>query len=218
MRKLMISALAPVLLTVFTVPSLAAVVYEQAYNGTLNAYASQNDPGANGSFAKVYDNFSLGAAASITDVHWTGAYFGGSAGTITKFLIEFWADSATGPSSLLYTADINGAAANETVVSGFVYSYDVVLASAFQAAAGTTYWLSIQPTMTFPPQWGWAESNVGDNLSYQSFFGTIRPLETDMAFGLTSTTPSDVPEPGGLALAGLALLGLFAASRAKRGA
>lgn len=191
------------------------VVYQQPWLGAgTAAYASQFDTGTNGDFAKVYDDFTLAAATTITDVHWTGQYFGGTRGNgANSFLIQFWSN-AGGPGTLLYSATIAAGAANETLLSGNDYSYDADLTTAFVAQAGTTYWVSIQATMLFPPQWGWSEGTGGNGVAFQDFFGSRSRLPLDLAFSLTGK-PADLPEPASLLLVGLALTGLGVARRAK---
>lgn len=182
------------------------VVYQQAASNSPNGYASQFDTGANGDFAKVYDEFSLATATTITDVHWTGLYFNNSRTTgVDSFLIQFWSDAGGTAGSLLYSATV--ANANETLVTGDTYTYDVDLANAFAAQAGTTYWLSIQATMLFPPQWGWYEGTGGNGTSVQDFVGVRNGLGFDMAFSLTGTPTGTLPEPASLLLVGLALTG-----------
>lgn len=187
------------------------VVYQHAAVAGGNQFASQNDPGGNGAFAKVYDNFTLAAKTLITDVHWVGGYFNPvSQGPITSFLVQIWSDVG-GPGAALM-ADSQGGVANETLISAATYSYDIDLTTAFVAEANTTYWLSIQPTLVFPPQWGWAQGTGGDDVAYQDIFGNRNLLQLDLAFSLTGTT---VPQPASLALVGLALAGLLAAKRRK---
>ena len=64
----------------------SAQVYNQPYDGSTNAYSSQNDTagGGFGSFATVYDNFTLGSPATITDLAFTGLYFNGGIGSTCR--------------------------------------------------------------------------------------------------------------------------------------
>lgn len=187
------------------------VVYQQAALAGGAPFASQNDTGGNGDFAKVFDNFSLTARTLVTDVHWVGGYFNPtSQAPINSFLVQIWSDAA-GPGTVLL-ADSQAGVANETLISGSTYSYDFDLTTAFVAEANTTYWLSIQPTLLFPPQWGWVAGTGGDGVAYQDFFGTRTQQPLDLAFSLTGHL---LPAPAGLALVGLALAGALAASRRK---
>ena len=84
----------------------------------------------------------------------------------------------------------------------------MILSSAFNAAAGTEYWLSVYPDLGFPPQWGWSSGTGGDGISYQDFFGSRSQLGVDMAFDLTGNAAA-TPEPTTIGLAGSALLALI---------
>lgn len=192
----------------------AGTAYDQQPTGSGNAYSSQNDTtGGNGNFATVYDNFTLASSGTITQVLWDGEYFNPpSAGIITGWTVSFWNDAMGQPGSLAATFPVGGNG-NETFLGnwgGFpAFSYDVPVS--FAATGGTQYWLSVVPDLGFPPQWGWADGNPGDGVSYQDFFGGRSPLAADMAFGLNV-----VPEPGASALvAGLGLVG-FSLSRRMR--
>ena len=184
------------------------IVFHQSFDPTGGDYASQNDitPEVGyGNFATVYDNFRLSTAQPITDVHWVGAYFNPPAqGPITRFTVSFWGDAGNQPGALLRSEVFAGTAGETflTSANGFpTYTYSVDLTSPFQAAANTTYWLSIVPDLAFPPQWGWATGTGGDARAWQVFFGAGTALLTDMAFDLTSKS---VPEPGPVALLALA--------------
>ncbi len=205
--------LASALLAASSVPARAGVLYNQPYDGSGNLYASQNDTnsGGFGSFAAMYDNFTLGTTSNINQVDWTGGYFNGSPATITQFTVSFYADSAGAPGGLLATEAFPGNA-GETILSSPIYTYEVLLSSPFLATAGTQYWLSVVPDIGFPPQWGWASGTGGDGLSYQNFFGTLGTQEADMAFTLAAT-----PEPVSFSLAGigLGLVGLASLRRRK---
>jgi hypothetical protein len=206
--------LASALLAAGSVPLTAGVLYTQPYDGSGSLCASQNDTGGSGNFATVYDNFTLGGNSIINEVAWTGGYFNpGPPGNITQFTVTFWADNAGQPGGSLKSSAIAGNA-GETV-SGNAYTYDMTLTQPFAAAAGTQYWLSVEPDMGFPPQWGWATSAVGDSVSYQDFLGGRTQNGFDMAFTLSGT--SGVPEPVSFSLAGigLGLVGLASWKRRK---
>src|SRR6476646_5301630 len=74
-RKLAILGTA---LLVISVPSFANVcgvanqLYCQEFDGTGNAFSSQNDTASFGLFAQVYDNFRLAADTTVSSVHWEG--------------------------------------------------------------------------------------------------------------------------------------------------
>jgi hypothetical protein len=75
----------------------------------------------------------------------------------------------------------------------------------FQALAGTTYWLSIQATLNYPPQWGWYQGRGGEGVAYQDYsFGENGVIPTDLAFSLAS-----VPEPITILLLSFGLIGLM---------
>lgn len=189
----------------------ADVLYSQQSANNGLAYASQNDTGGgNGNFALVYDNFTLADDATITGVDWQGLFFNPyQQGNITGFTINFWADSSNNPGSLLSSTFVAGNA-GEALVGGTVYNYTAAIAN-FAATAGTQYWLSVQPDLTYPPQWGWAFATPVDNVSYQDFFGNRSLRQADMTFSLQGQTAS-VPDAGvtflyaGFAMAALVLV------------
>jgi hypothetical protein len=186
----------------------AAIIYDQPYDGSniANAYASQNDStiGGFGDFAKAYDDFTLDSATSIGKVKWYGEFFSGEPAPISNFLIQFWSDNS-GPNAELFSETIVGNA-HETLVEKIgnfnLYQYGMDLSLPFKALAGTTYWLSIQATLDYPPQWGWYQGKGGDGVAYQDFFGENGAIPTGLAFSLAS-----VPEPITILLLSLGLIG-----------
>jgi hypothetical protein len=197
----------------------AGILYNQPFDGTGNALSSQNDSNGFGLFAEVYDNFTLAGNSSINEVLWTGEYYyPATQGPITSWDVMFYSDNAGQPDSLLYSFNINttGGEAFLGNYSGFpAYTYDVSLTTPFPAAAGTTYWLSVVPTLGFPPQWGWSTGTGGDGISYQDFLGTRSELLYDMAFTLEGSG-SSVPEPVSMTLVGGGLILLGFAARRRR--
>jgi LPXTG-motif cell wall-anchored protein len=182
----------------------AAVVYLQPFDMSGVALASQNDTGSLGNFATMYDNFVLGAAATINNVEWTGEYFNPPIqGPITAWTVSFYADDGGEPGALLMRDNMAGTA-NEAFVGNFAgfpaYKYSFNLSMAFNAAAGTQYWLSVVPDLADPPQWGWSTGLGGDGVSVQDFFGNRYTLTNDVAFTLNG-----IPEPNSITLAGFGL-------------
>lgn len=199
-------------------PLSGSVVYTQPFNATGNVFASQNNTNGGGLFAQVYDDFTLGSATSITDVHWTGAYFNpNTPGTTTAWTVGFYDDNAGQPGALI-SSQVFSNTGNETslgTIGGLpTFSYSVILSTPFSASAGTQYWLSVYPDLGLPPQWGWAEGSGGDGISYQDFIGSRFSLSNDMAFDLTGT-PLATPEPATMAFAGSALAALVLLRRKK---
>jgi hypothetical protein len=189
----------------------AAIIYDQPYDGSINAdaYASQNDStiGGSGDFAKAYDDFTLDSVTSIVKVKWYGEFFSGEPAPISNFLIQFWSDKS-GPNAELFSETIVGNA-HETLVEKIgnfnLYQYGIDLSLPFQALAGTTYWLSIQATLDYPPQWGWYQGKGGEGVAYQDYsFGENGVIPKDLAFSLAS-----VPEPITILLLSFGLIGLM---------
>lgn len=191
--------LAALSLLVSPMAHASITIYSQPTQFPDNAYYASQSP-----FATTYDNFTLPGSASVTGLTWVGEFFNPSThAPITSFTISFYGDNAGVPGTQLFTDTIAGDA-NETYIGlgenndgldpGYSYSTD--LDSAFSVDAGTTYWLSIVPDLSFPPQWAWDSGSGGDGLSYQIFEGTDYPRQTDDTFSLTGTVPEPSPVSG----------------------
>jgi hypothetical protein len=209
------------LLLLLAAPAFAAeVIVFQQNPDYLGLYASQNDTstGGFGNFATSYDNFTLGSATAINQVNWAGGYFNPqSPGTITAWTVNFYANNAGQPGTLISSFNIAGNG-NESFVQNDVlgdpiYFYKVGVS--FNAAAGTTYWLSVVPDLAFSPQWGWTSSSTGDGISYTNYFGTLSSNPTDLAFALSTQQQTTVPEPGSLMSLGIGVLGAAGMLRRK---
>lgn len=187
----------------------SSVLYSQPYNGNpTTLYASQNDPLSFGAFAEVFDNFTLGTDSQVTSLTWVGGFFNGTPLPISNFDVRFYSDNAGQPGSLLSNYPFAGDA-NQTDNGDGTNSYSVTFGSAFLASAGSTYWVSVVPTLDYPPQWGWATSDVGDFVAYQDFFGSRLLIDppNNFAFELQGTV---VPEPASWALAAIGLSSIAA--------
>jgi PEP-CTERM motif len=193
----------------------STIIYNQPSNfPSGNVYASQNDPGGNGNFATIYDNFTLAGGAIIDFVSWQGGYFNPpTLAPIAGFTVTFWSSVANAPGLSLLAQAIAGTA-NESFVGSDsnltpTYNYQLNLPVSFTALPATEYWLSIVPNLVFPPQWGWHSGTGGDARSIHDFFGNRLTQETDMAFALGTSSVPSVPEPGTLVLLGTGALTLI---------
>jgi PEP-CTERM motif len=215
--------LAPVtvmaLLVILATPSWAGqvLVYAQTpdYNGL---YASQNDTAVFGMFAQAWDNFTLASATSLTEVQWVGGYYNPQTqGPISSWFVGFYGNNAGQPGALLSSVTISGNGGETFLQNDSLgdpnYLYTATVN--FAAGAGTTYWLSVMPTIAFPPQWGWGTSSQGDGVAWQSYFGTGSQIPSDLAFSLYKTQQTGVPEPGSLMLLGSGIVGIAATLRRK---
>jgi hypothetical protein len=195
----------------------ASIVYAQNpdFGG---AYASQNDNvNGNGNFATSYDNFTLSASTSLSSVEWVGSYFNPpTQGTITAWTLNIYSNNGGIPGTSLYQTVVSGNG-SETFLQNdnigdptFLYTLPVN----FSATAGTEYWISVVPDLSFPPQWGWETGTGGDGAAYQCFLGSCGAVPNDLAFALFGGT-STTPEPGTLILLGSGILGLAGTLRRK---
>jgi hypothetical protein len=191
-------------------------IYMQPPTRALGGNASQHDPNNFGSpfpfQYTAFDDFVIRADASISKVQWYGSYAAPAHDPISEFMIAFWSDQSGLPGSQLRAYEIPGAANERFVeadtVTGFTgYRYRTTLAVPFAASAGTKYWVSIQPTVAFPPQWFWRDAQGGNNTSaiiIPSLSSGPRPALGDNAFELGAT-----PEPASLILISAGVAGLM---------
>jgi hypothetical protein len=186
---------------------------------TLNGafQASQNDVGGFGNFATIYDNFQIYQTKPyyLTDVEWFGGYWSGPGNVITGWTVTIYADAGMQPGTALWSRyfGINAVGYMESCnLPNGVCAYDEDnIKYGYKLMPFTTYWLSLVPDLKFPPQWGWGTGVLGDNLSYQDFFGNRSQLGVDFAFNVQGVTP----EPGTLILLGTGFLALAGTLRRK---
>jgi PEP-CTERM motif len=217
--RLFIAATVITLILLCGAPAFADVeLYMQppVFNGIF--HASQNDVGGFGNFATSYDNFQIypqTTAYLLDDVEWYGGYWNGSGNSITGWTISLYADNAGQPGGTVWSQYFSvthiGYMESCTYPLG-TCGYDMdLISNGYKLMPMTTYWLSVVPDLVFPPQWGWAEGMMGDNVAYQDFMGVRGPLAVDFAFNIQGVTP----EPGSLILVGTGILGLAGMLRRK---
>jgi hypothetical protein len=199
----------------------AGVLYSQAWDGTANVAADQNDTsGALGDFSTTYDDFTLSKAGAIDGVTVVGGYFNpGIKGPITGMEVNFYSAGDGRPGVLIATGDFSSI--NETFLgdssadpaTGFaMFSYEMDF-SPFTLGAGT-YWLSVVPDLAFPPEWGVGTSTEGNSNMIQCTGENCDNSGFNMAFTLLDA--GGVPEPATWSMMLVGIGGLGAAMRASR--
>ncbi|MCK4874028.1 MAG: PEP-CTERM sorting domain-containing protein [Phycisphaerales bacterium] len=151
----------------------------------------------------------------VTDVHWTGGFWGGDPLNPIAFNIYFYADDGTGnfpttpvPTSALAIYHFDSVTGTP---NGTYYDYSVDLPTDFTANVNTKYWIAIQGEHFFPPQYGMAcatsQVYYGSNAK-QGFPLLGMPYWTDPGYGdmVFSLTGVPIPAPASIALLGLGAL------------
>src|ERR1017187_9783478 len=102
LKRIMLCALAIFILSAGTTLH-AGILYTQPFDASGNLYASQNDTnsGGQGSFATAYDNFTLGANSTVTEVDFTGGYYNGTPASIARWTVTFYNNAAGVPGGSL---------------------------------------------------------------------------------------------------------------------
>jgi MYXO-CTERM domain-containing protein len=217
-------AVSAALIVFGTTVAQAQVVYSQTWDGTGDAYASQNDDvNGYGNFATVYDDFTFGSSPEFFNtVSWIGSYFNPSAaGTITGFTIDFYNDSGSGTPGALDYSDFVTGNADETYLGTDQYgdpdySYSANVGDLVATGYGP-FWISIVPDLSFPPQWGWDTSSQGNGNAYQVFEGNGSTLSgVNMAFTLSQSSTSSTPGPAAIAPFAMGLLGVLRRRRSAK--
>ena len=188
--------------------SQAAVVFEQLPDYT-NAYFS--DSAGNFPYQAIAENFSLGTSTSIGAVGCWGVYYTNNI-QVDNFTVKIYADSFGLPGTLLYSGAPTSTTSIDTGVDAFgvdVYETTMTLGSAFNASAGTQYWVSIDNATGQGADWAWVTTNASDwycafTLDYGANW--ISFVSESLSLRLT-----EVPGPSGLAILGLG--GLIAGRR-----
>jgi hypothetical protein len=180
-------------------------------------YSEANGP------STVYDNFTLAAASTISQVSWVGISSANPAPS--AFGVNFYSDQGGAPGSLLSSNAFQIAGTPYVGLPNY-YAYNAPVN--FTVGGGQQYWISIFAYGT-SSQWSWDKGFGGDghSLVFNNLGGGSYVYPHDTAFALTydppvtapvvsSGTPSPVPEPSALLLSGSGLLSLVSIIRKRR--
>lgn len=185
--------------------SQAAVVFEQLPNYG-NGYFS--DAAGNYPWQRLAENFTLGTSTSIGQVGAWGIYYPNNV-MIDNYTVNFYADAGNNPGAMLFSGT-GSASSIDTGVDAFgcdVYETTITLNSAFNAAAGTQYWVSITNSTGLGSDWAWITASADSIGRWSADYGASwLDLGSDLSLRLY-----EVPAPSSLALLGLG--GLIAGRR-----
>jgi len=188
----------------------APIVYEQLPgNNSGNRVSSPLDYFGVAPGYQAADDFALASDTVVTDVHWWGVLNQGG----EDFVFTFYADDNGAPGAELATT---GGTLSEVPDGGLNY-YSSDLATSFNAAAGSTYWLSIY-NQASGASWAWQAATLfGDGSKQRSINNPAWNLDFgDLAFQLSGADATAVPEPASLTLLGFGLSCLAARRRRQR--
>lgn len=157
----------------------AATVYSHPHSGSGALYQSS----VNGTDYDqlTWDMFRVTNSVAITQIRWRGGYLHGDAfsGPATNWTLAIYRDIANGyqpdvvnPPFASYTITGNASETPAGVFGGTtMYDYAVTLPSAFQAVAGSNYWLLIRADQMGIPEWGIALGSGGNGGCFRRVAG-----------------------------------------------
>jgi hypothetical protein len=164
------------------------------------------------------DDFVLGSTQSILAVTWQGENGPSGAPGPDAFHINFYADAANSPGTLVGSFTVgaaNRSLAGYTIpdTGDLVYNYWANLGGAgFLATAGTRYWISIVNDAAVAPADLWTWAGVFGGSAAGSFNNGLTWFAQDAKPNFTLDA-APIPEPATLGLVAFGLIGLVRARR-----
>jgi hypothetical protein len=230
------SALAAIVLLAMTSAAGASeILYDQPYQSSADCSTScWIDSSFEGTGFQTFDDFTLAQTSVVSDVSWVGVYNASvnpiSAPDTTSWTISLWSNAGDQPGSELYSQSVAEATVTATLLGDTdfdgsmisVYQFSLNIAP-FVATADTTYWISeFSNEASGDSVFASAPGTGGDGVSWQVGLGEAAVFgagvrDNDLAFSLSGMPV--VPEPGTLALAwaaGLGLLGTWCLGRRRK--
>lgn len=164
--------LAPLYL--FAAPATAPAIYTQPQHPAGTIYRScWWDPDGSDYDQYLWDGFRLPMNATITEIHWRGAFdpsYFGYGGPVRDFSVEVWPSILNGYQPAIIGQPLvhyqTGGNANQTPAGSIgntvFYDYSFVLPTPLRTSGGAKYWLQIEAYQWGIPDWALAGASSGD--------------------------------------------------------